>query len=116
MDEPPPEAYDYEPEPFVVPPDQLALPGLEPSPPEPPDNWSWLDARFVGLEQVDAGGELTGYEIGCVDLYADTLHVGGTTSSYRIIDSRPGGIYWHQGGQRDGFAAHYPIRDDPLGV
>ncbi|NLF74390.1 MAG: hypothetical protein GX573_01735 [Chloroflexi bacterium] len=80
MDEPPPEAYDYEPEPFVVSPDQQSLPGFEPPPPEPPDNWSWLDARFVGLEQVDASGDVTGYEVGCVDLYADTLSgdLGGT--------------------------------------
>ncbi len=80
MDEPPPEAYDYEPEPFVVAPDQPTLPGLEPPPTEPPDNWSWLDARFVGLEQVDGAGNVTGYEVGCVDIYADTVSgdVGGT--------------------------------------
>src|SRR5690606_38812988 len=80
MDEPPPEAYDDEPEPFVISPDQQSLPGFEPPPPEPPDNWSWLDARFVGLEQVDVSGEVTGYEVGCVDLYADTLSgdLGGT--------------------------------------
>ncbi|HMN12762.1 MAG TPA: hypothetical protein PKD55_10610 [Bellilinea sp.] len=80
MDEPPPEKYDYEPEPFVVSPDQQSLPGFEPPLPEPPVNWSWLDARFVGLEQVDAGGDLTGYEVGCVDLYADTVSgdLGGT--------------------------------------
>jgi hypothetical protein len=80
MDEAPPESYDYEPEPFVVSPDQQSLPGFEPPPPDPPDNWSWLDARFIGLEQVDAGGELTGYEVGCVDLYADTVSgdLGGT--------------------------------------
>lgn len=79
--EPPPDyEYDYEPEPFVVSPDQPVLPGFEPPPPEPPDDWSWLDARFVGLEQVDAGGEVTGYEVGCVDLYADTASgdLGGT--------------------------------------
>jgi len=72
MDEPP-EAYDYEPEPFFVSPDQQALPGFEP-PPDPPtqDVWSWLDSRFVGLEQFDGNGVLMGYEIGCVDLYADT--------------------------------------------
>ncbi len=84
--EPPPEDYDYspddlydmdelpedyEPEPFVVAPNQPALPGLE-TPAAPPDHWSWLDARFIGLEQRDADGELSGYEVGCVDLYADT--------------------------------------------
>ncbi len=80
MDEPPPESYDYEPEPFMVSPDQPPLPGFEPPPPEPPDTWSWLDARFVGLEQVDGNGDLTGYEVGCVDLYADTVSgdLGGT--------------------------------------
>ncbi|NLF78262.1 MAG: hypothetical protein GX573_21425 [Chloroflexi bacterium] len=81
MDEAPPESYDYEPEPFVVSPDQPPLPGFEPPPAPPaPDNWSWLDARFVGLEQVDANGDLTGYEVGCVDLYADTVSgdLGGT--------------------------------------
>ena len=74
MDEPPPKAYDYEPEPFVVSPDQQSLPGFEPPPPDPPaqDAWSWLDARFVGLEQIDGNGVLMGYEVGCVDLYADT--------------------------------------------
>ena len=68
MDEPPPEAYDFEPEPFVIAPDQPTLPGFEPR-----ESWSWLDARFVGMEQVDDTGELTGYEVGCVDLYADTV-------------------------------------------
>jgi len=73
MDEPLPEAYDCEPEPFIVSPDQQSLPGFEP-PPDPPtqDAWSWLDARFVGLEQIDSNGVLMGYEIGCVDLYANT--------------------------------------------
>jgi hypothetical protein len=85
--EPPPEDYEYdyeppdgyEPEPFVVASDQPSLPGLEP-PPAERDHWTWLDARFVGLEQVDDDGELTGYEVGCVDLYADTLSgdLGGT--------------------------------------
>ncbi len=89
MDEPPPEAYDYEPEPFVVSPDQQALPGFEPPQPEPPDNWSWLDARFVGLEQVDAGGEVTGYEVGAVDLYADTVSgdLGGTFLRVQAFDA-----------------------------
>ncbi len=79
LEEPPPEEYDYEPEPFMVAPGQQALPGMEP-PDEPPDHWAWLDARFVGLEQVDADGNLTGYEVGCVDLYADTVSgdLGGT--------------------------------------
>jgi len=73
MDEPPPESYDYEPEPFVVSPDQQSLPGFEPRPESPTqDVWSWLDSRFVGLEQIDGNGVLMGYEIGCVDLYADT--------------------------------------------
>jgi hypothetical protein len=76
--EPPPEAYtpqgdEYEPEPFMVAPGQPVLPGFDPPPAELADNWSWLDARFVGLEQVDAAGELAGYEVGCVDLYADTV-------------------------------------------
>jgi hypothetical protein len=76
--EPPPEAYtpqgdEYEPEPFMVAPGQPVLPGFDPPPADPADNWSWLDARFVGLEQVDAAGELAGYEVGCVDLYADTV-------------------------------------------
>ncbi len=85
--EPPPDDYnydyeppeDYEPEPFVAAPDQPSLPGLE-LPPAGRDHWTWLDARFVGLEQVDDDGELTGYEVGCVDLYADTLSgdLGGT--------------------------------------
>ncbi len=77
--EEPPEEYDYEPEPFMVAPGQQALPGMEP-PDEPPDHWAWLDARFVGLEQVDDRGNLTGYEVGCVDLYADTVSgdLGGT--------------------------------------
>lgn len=70
--EEPPQEYDYEPEPFMVAPGQQVLPGMEP-PDEPPDHWAWLDARFVGLEQVDADGNLTGYEVGCVDLYADTV-------------------------------------------
>jgi hypothetical protein len=79
MDEPP-EDYDYEPEPFVVAPGQQSLPGMEPPPDEPPDHWSWLDARFVGLEQVDGSGDLAGYEVGCVDLYVDTVSgdLGGT--------------------------------------
>jgi hypothetical protein len=28
---------------------------------------------FCGLEQHDAGGNLSGYEVGCVDLYANTM-------------------------------------------
>jgi len=73
MDEPP-EEYDYEPESFLtVPaPDQQALPGFEPPSVEPPSEWSWVDARMVGLEQFDPAGQLTGYEVGCVDLYANT--------------------------------------------
>lgn len=73
LDEPP-EDYDYEPEPFLSAPapGQAALPGLEPPPAEPPREWTWLDARFVGLEQVDPAGQLAGYEVGCVDLYANT--------------------------------------------
>jgi hypothetical protein len=72
LDEPP-EGYDYEPEPFLSAPapGQAALPGFEP-PVHPENDWSWLDARFVGLEQVDQTGQLTGCEVGCVDLYADT--------------------------------------------
>ena len=79
LEEPPPEEYDYEPEPFMVAPGQQSLPGMEPLA-EPPDHWAWLDARFVGLEQVDDRGSLTGYEVGCVDLYADTVSgdLGGT--------------------------------------
>ena len=68
---PPPDLDDYEPEPFVVAPGQPALPGLEP--PQPPDSWAWLDARIVGLEQFDDAGKLSGYQVGCVDLYADTV-------------------------------------------
>ncbi len=73
LDEPP-EEYDYEPEPFLSAPapGQPTLPGFEPPPAEPPREWSWLDARFVGLEQLDPVGQLTGYEVGCVDLYANT--------------------------------------------
>jgi hypothetical protein len=73
--EPPPEEYDYEPEPFLSAPapGQAALPGFEPPPAGPTQEWSWLDARFVGLEQVNTQGELTGYEVGCVDLYANTV-------------------------------------------
>lgn len=73
LDEPP-EEYDYEPEPFLTAPapDQQALPGFEPPPVEPPSDWSWVDARMVGLEQFDPAGQLTGYEVGCVDLYANT--------------------------------------------
>ncbi len=80
LEEPPPEEYDYEPEPFMVAPGQQALPGMEPVPAESPEHWAWLDARFVGLEQVDDRGNLTGYEVGCVDLYADTVSgdLGGT--------------------------------------
>ena len=87
IDEPPPETYDYEPEPFVVSPDQPVLPGFEP--PEPPDNWSWLDARFVALEQVAGDGEVTGYEIGCVDMYADTVSgdLGGTFQQVQAFDA-----------------------------
>jgi hypothetical protein len=78
LDEPPPE--DYEAEPFLAAPEQHSLPGMEPPPDNPPDHWSWLDARFVGLERMDQSGQLTGYEVGCVDLYADTVSgdVGGT--------------------------------------
>jgi hypothetical protein len=78
----PPETYDYAPEPFLTAaaPDQQALPGLEPLLTEPPSEWSWMDARFVGLEQFDPAGQLTGYEVGCVDLYAnvETGDLGGT--------------------------------------
>jgi hypothetical protein len=81
LDEPP-EEYDYEPEPFLSTqaPGQPALPGFETPPSETPDSWSWLDARFVGLEQVNTQGELTGYEVGCADLYANTVSgdLGGT--------------------------------------
>jgi hypothetical protein len=81
LSEPPPEDYaDYEPEPFMVAPGQQSLPGFEQPSAEPHDTWAWLDARFVGLEQVDDRGNLTGYEVGCVDLYADTVSgdLGGT--------------------------------------
>jgi hypothetical protein len=73
LDEPP-EEYDYEPEPFLSTPapGQAALPGFEPPPAEPPREWAWLEARFVGLELHDPGGNLSGYEVGCVDLYANT--------------------------------------------
>jgi hypothetical protein len=56
--EPPPEDYDYEPEPFLSgpAPGQPALPGFDPPPAEPPREWSWLEARFVGLEQLDQAG------------------------------------------------------------
>jgi hypothetical protein len=84
--EPPPDDFDhdyelpedYESEPFIVAQDQPSLPGLEP--PVERDHWTWLDARLIGLEQVDDAGALTGYEVGCVDLYADTLSgdLGGT--------------------------------------
>jgi hypothetical protein len=81
LDEPP-EEYNYEPEPFypAPAPGQAALPGFEASPPEPSQEWAWLDARFVGLEQHDAEGNLSGYEVGCVDLYANTVtgDLGGT--------------------------------------
>jgi hypothetical protein len=84
---PPPDVDDYEPEPFVVAPGQQALPGLEP--PEPPDSWAWLDARIVGLEQFDDAGKLTGYEVGCVDLYADTVSgdLGGALLPVRSFDA-----------------------------
>lgn len=81
LEEPPPEEYaDYEPEPFMVAPGQQPLPGMELPSDEPPDHWCWLDARFVGLEHVDDRGSPTGYEVGCVDLYADTVSgdLGGT--------------------------------------
>jgi hypothetical protein len=74
LDEPP-EEYDYEPEPFLSTPapGQAALPGFEPPPAEPPQEWSWVDARFAGLEQHDPEGNLVGYEVGCVDLYANRM-------------------------------------------
>jgi hypothetical protein len=73
LDDLPPEADDVEPEFFMsVPaPDQPALPGFEPLA-MPDERWLWLEARLVGLEQRDGAGEISGYEVGCVDLYADT--------------------------------------------
>lgn len=54
--------------PDYLPPAQTPLPGLTTQP--NPSSWSWTDARLVGVERVEA--DLTRYEIGVVDLYADT--------------------------------------------
>jgi hypothetical protein len=70
----PPDWYDVEPGPFLsLPaPDQPALPGFEPLATRD-ERWVWLEARLVGLEQRDRAGEVSGYEVGCVDLYASTI-------------------------------------------
>ena len=87
--EPPPETYDDEPEPFFTAYAAAEPPAMDLPPAEPPDNWSWLDARFVGMEQVDADGAVTGYEVGCVDLYADTVSgdLGGTFLRVQAFDA-----------------------------
>ncbi len=46
---------------------QSPLPGLAEDP--APSQWNWTDARLVGVERVE--DEMTRYEIGVVDLYAN---------------------------------------------
>jgi hypothetical protein len=40
-----------------------------------------VDARFLGVEHHAEGGQATGYEIGCLEVYADTVN-GGYTGQY----------------------------------
>ena len=106
-DEPPPLDLDYdytlEPEPYLPPPADedfipipddfvpeggIALPDFPPpeqdglqgfETPEPEDeNWSWHDARLIGIDHGDDAGE-NRYEVGAIDLYADaeTGDLGG---------------------------------------
>ncbi len=84
LDEPP-EEYDYELEPFYTAPapGQAALPGFEAPPSQ---EWTWLDACFVGLEQRNAEGKLSGYEVGCVDLYTNTV-TGDLGGSFLRVQS-----------------------------
>jgi hypothetical protein len=75
---------------------QAALQGFEM--PEPADeNWSWHDARLIG---VDRGADTEGrrYEVGAIDLYADA-DTGDLGGSYLPIaafsDEAPATAFYH---------------------
>jgi hypothetical protein len=83
----PPAEYDYDPpddgyflseppEEYVDEPFLSALASDPAALSTPPDTtlseWNWLDARFVGMENVDPSGQITGYDIGCVEVYSNT--------------------------------------------
>jgi hypothetical protein len=67
----------------VPPPSQDGLQGFEQ--PEPLDeNWSWHDARLIGVErEIDDG---TRYEIGAIDVYAN-INTGDLGGSYLPVAS-----------------------------
>ena len=48
-------------------------------------HWSWHDAALVGVERTNAAGEVQ-YEVGCVDLYANT-QTGDLGGNYLRLDS-----------------------------
>jgi hypothetical protein len=86
---------DAEPQIEMPPPGQDGLQGFET--PEPADEgWAWQDARLIGVERV--AGDLTQYEIGCLDVYAN-LNSGDLGGSYLPIasfgDADVAAAYYH---------------------
>lgn len=84
--------------------------------PEPADeNWSWHDARLIGVDRgVDAGAGR--YEIGVIDLYADadTGDLGGSYLSIAAFDDEaPAITFYHdlQGQMHDQGLAPYQVPD-----
>ncbi len=67
-------------------------------PDEQDSHWSWHDAALVGVERTNAAGDVQ-YEVGCVDLYANTQtgDLGGNylrLDSFSDVDAAAG--YYHQ--------------------
>ena len=48
------------------------------------DGWAWHDAALIAVERANEAGEVTGYSIGAVDLYANA-HTGDLGGSYLEI-------------------------------
>jgi hypothetical protein len=64
--------------PVLVTPARIELEDLE-------DHWSWHDAALVGVERANPAGDVQ-YEVGCVDLYANT-QTGDLGGNYLRLDS-----------------------------